>query len=303
MDTLENLDVDLLSEILIDVSAIGRKSTRKEFEASIAKLSGARAIKEDFWSGFLDYPRRVPKHVIVVADLACIARSYLHVNEHNWTAGIRQSLPVLVALLRTKRDTAYAGLVDDILKHSDSRLWVCRNMKSASILKCLSDAIVGSDARSIIAVRCQSSRNELWVEFGDGLSGFLSVDRLGLRGHLKELILESALVGQGGYSVQMLKQNGDLFDIDSDVIRAMLDAKYAKHLSDQESRSLDRLGDLLRDARKQAKLTQSELGDRIAIDQAIISKLERGKHRPRIDTLRRIATGLHTDVLSLLSGK
>ena len=45
-----------------------------------------------------------------------------------------------------------------------------------------------------------------------------------------------------------------------------------------------------------------ELSRRTGFDQAVISRLERGKHRPRIDTLRRIARALDMTVSQVLAG-
>ena len=49
---------------------------------------------------------------------------------------------------------------------------------------------------------------------------------------------------------------------------------------------------ILLDARKQAGLTQSELGERIGADKGYISRLERGLIMPTVPTLYRIASAM-----------
>ena len=61
------------------------------------------------------------------------------------------------------------------------------------------------------------------------------------------------------------------------------------------------VGETLRTAREKAGLTQTQLGKRTGLDQAVVSRLETGRNRPRIDTLRRIAQGLGLSVSELLS--
>lgn len=46
------------------------------------------------------------------------------------------------------------------------------------------------------------------------------------------------------------------------------------------------------DARKESGLTQKELSEKIGINQADISKLERGNANPSLRTLKRLAAGM-----------
>jgi len=61
-------------------------------------------------------------------------------------------------------------------------------------------------------------------------------------------------------------------------------------------------GDRLRRARTTRNLTQAQLGMKSNLDQAVISRIEKGKVRPRIDTIKRIAASLNMSASGLLSG-
>ena len=48
----------------------------------------------------------------------------------------------------------------------------------------------------------------------------------------------------------------------------------------------------IRDARQAAELTQTQLAELTGIDQADISKWERGVYHPTIDSMKRLATAM-----------
>lgn len=55
------------------------------------------------------------------------------------------------------------------------------------------------------------------------------------------------------------------------------------------------IGELIREIRKQNKLTQAQLGDRIGVGGAAIRKYELGIRKPKFDTLEIIANALNVD--------
>jgi len=55
-------------------------------------------------------------------------------------------------------------------------------------------------------------------------------------------------------------------------------------------------GKIIEDARKQANITQAELGRRIGSDRAYISRIESGKIEPKVSTFYRIINALGMDV-------
>ena len=55
--------------------------------------------------------------------------------------------------------------------------------------------------------------------------------------------------------------------------------------------------DILREARKEAGLTQSELAERIGADKAYVSKVEHGRTVPTVSTFYRIVAALGMQVV------
>ncbi|GHV58070.1 transcriptional regulator [Bacteroidia bacterium] len=94
------------------------------------------------------------------------------------------------------------------------------------------------------------------------------------------------------------RNNHQIVDYD-----AVLDAKYGKigtpeRIAAEEKAIAFFTGKMIEDARKQSKMTQSELGKRIGSDRSYISKVENGKIEPKVSTFYRIinALGLRIDL-------
>lgn len=61
------------------------------------------------------------------------------------------------------------------------------------------------------------------------------------------------------------------------------------------------IGDRIKKARKNAGLTQKELGERLGVSAAMVSQYETGSRTPRIDTMKRISTALNVPIQDLLN--
>lgn len=61
-----------------------------------------------------------------------------------------------------------------------------------------------------------------------------------------------------------------------------------------------RFGENLRRARRLARLSQDELGQRASLNRTEISKLEQGERAPRLETIVKLAGGLEVDPGDLL---
>jgi DNA-binding XRE family transcriptional regulator len=179
---------------------------------------------------------------------------------------------------------------------------VCRDAQAGAELRhCLTEALTALEPDSIHEVRYSPPRDNLWVQFGDGFSSAVEWSSLGIDDLRDAFVAESASVGEGGKTIALMTTDGDLLEIDSASIRGVLDDDFRTALQQEAADSDEVVGTRLREAREGAGLTQVELSGRTGIDQAVISRLERGKHRPRIDTLRRIASALDMTVPQLLT--
>lgn len=59
---------------------------------------------------------------------------------------------------------------------------------------------------------------------------------------------------------------------------------------------VDKMGDIIRGARKLAKLTQQDLADMAEITRSTLSEIENGKSTARMDVMERLFRALHVEV-------
>lgn len=71
----------------------------------------------------------------------------------------------------------------------------------------------------------------------------------------------------------------------------------------QSARTVKQIGAIIRRARRNAELTQAELGKKIRMRQATISKLEKGEPATRISTLLDALTALGLEIVIDKRGK
>ena len=95
----------------------------------------------------------------------------------------------------------------------------------------------------------------------------------------------------------MENNSGEFYDVTSH-----LEEKFgpvgSKTWKEEEDRAWEEYNaDILRDARKKAGITQSELAHRIGADKAYISKVEHGRTVPTVSTFYRIVAAMGMQVV------
>lgn len=252
--------VDTGATFFVDLAGVGREDARRSLLILLDEILQSPATSADFWSSFPHKSDRTPERTLVIADLHEIVKKYQSTDFHSWIAFVRQAQPYFLALVRTKRDQHYADLVDDLMRHSDLRMSVCREMKRSGFHTCLREAVSALDPNAVIDVRYAPSADRLWVAFSDGAAGFVDWERLQMKDLLDELLLESATVGSQGGTVEILTRDGDAFEVDALSIKALFDPAVADSLAGQASKSDMEVGQRVRSARLASQLSQAEIG-------------------------------------------
>jgi DNA-binding XRE family transcriptional regulator len=255
------------------------------------------------WGSFLkgNHPSS-PSRFVVFTDLSTCAREFKRSSIHRWTSAVRTARPYIVALVRNKTDQRYTDLVDDILQASESRVSVCSlSPGDENALKAyVTRAAFSTDPSAIIEVRYSVDEDRLWVCFGDGHKASLPWKNLGLTGVSPALLPKTAAISKDHDSIQVLRQDGSIFDIDSVAVRALVDKAARQSIQEASVQNAQELGHLLRESRRAQGKTQLEVSRLSGLEQALISKLENGRHRPRFDTLRRYSEALGLTVAEML---
>ena len=243
-----------------------------------------------------------PSRFLVLTDLSTCARAFRSADIHHWTSAVRISGAYILALVRGELDRRYADLVDDIVRASESRVSVCAFSPEdpEGLEACLNRAVFSTDPLAILEVRYSLAEERLWLCFGDGRKATLALTDLGLAALSPPLLPHTATVSDDHDSIQVLRADGSVFDIDSAAVRSLIDEATAANLREAAVRSDQELGRILRQKRLARGMTQVEVSQASGLEQSLISKLENGRHRPRFDTLRRYSVALGMTVPEVL---
>jgi DNA-binding XRE family transcriptional regulator len=208
-----------------------------------------------------------------------------------------------VVLVRNLRDQKYASLVDDIVQATSNRIVVhsVGKMEAKVLESSLRHALLAIDPESITDARYSEDTDSIWLEFGDGKRAILPWASLALGNVKPKLDPQTVRPSDDLATVQLVREDGSIFDIDSTLLRSAFDERLAEKLNSDAHGSAEELGRRLRTRRKLRRFTQSELAHRSRLDQGLISKLEQGKQRPGFTTLTKYARGLGLSVSELLA--
>jgi DNA-binding XRE family transcriptional regulator len=137
-------------------------------------------------------------------------------------------------------------------------------------------------------------------EDGVALLGFYGL--LGLS--MAEVEIISRLAGEAWSTdaVHIAVSRGDVVDLLTAVDRVAEERRRevpTLRLSDEEYDAV--VGRHIRDARRARSMTQVELGDALGITQGMVSEYERGRRRPTLRFLRRLAAAVRAPIGSLLT--
>ena len=291
--------------VSVDYSGIGSRRAQDRVRACLGSLGLDGRELTGFWEEFCGSSPEptIPDRTLVMGDLARIWLHFSACDQSAWVASVRRARPYFLAFIRTNNDRRSASLIDDLMRSCDQRLLVCGDLDETGQLEaCIYEALAALDPESLTDVRYSSVTDSFWIQFGDGLSGSISLADLGIEDLRDVLVLESGIPGDHGAVMILTRTDGSPFEIDSSSLRSVLDSEFRRRLQDATLESNATVGARVRAARKAAGITQYELGQRTGLDQAVISNLETGKHDPRSDTLRRLAQALNLSLAGLLIG-
>jgi|AntRauTorcE11898_2_1112593.scaffolds.fasta_scaffold04688_4 DNA-binding Xre family transcriptional regulator len=299
----------ITEEIKIDLTEIKEKKSRDSVKSLFLEKGIAFQELYDFWSNFKKNENDITDNAIVFSDLHSLVKHVRSINHENWAFRVKKRNPYFISFIRNNRDEKLADLIDDLLKASYNRLTVIdathhfnkKSQKEKFINEINNIVLRNYNPESIKNVSLNKNNQSLLVEFIDGDYGEVSFKDLQLEDFVDQLLLDSLKINEKGNSIEIFTKDGEIFDIDSVVLKSLISSDIKNDIKEQTQLTADNVGKRLSLARKKSNITQKELSELINIDQAIISKIETGKHLPRFDTLERIAKGLELSVSELLN--
>ena len=291
------------TSFMVDWADIGSIKAKKSAKEVFHLLGKAPEVREGLWGQIvLDQGEERIRNLIVLTALSRCAAKFQSVQTYQWTAAIRAANAYLVVFVRNLQDQRYASLVDDIVQASQNRVVVhsVGKLERRVLESSISQALTAMEPQSVIDARYSKDTESLWLEFGDGKTAILPWAALGLADLQPRLRPSTVVPSDDRSSLQVLRSDGGVFDIDAAVLRASVDKRLADRISANAKKVAGQVGLHLREKRRQRSLTQTELASRSNLDQALISRVEQGKHQPGLTTLSKYARGLGLSVSELL---
>ncbi len=301
--------VTTVKELKIDVSHVGAKKVRSALKQLLTQEGFTfHEITVDLKGGLLD-KIEIHNSTLFFTDLHQLAKLTRQSDKKCWSYYIRKNQPHFISLIRSSKDENYADFIDDLVRFFDGRLSVVRIRENmdASVRKTLKNEIRKYIERhlspdSLMEVSYIEKDKGYQVSFNDGVSGFVSLEEMGLEEYEEQLMIDRPAIEEMGKAIELFSHEGELFEIDALAVKTLLSKPEHEVVNEQSKETATQVGERIRSVRKKESLTQQELSQNTGIDQAIISKIENGKHIPRYDTLKRIADGMGISVSRLVGG-
>lgn len=295
-------------EIKIDLTDIREKKYRDSLKSLIESKGISFQESHNFWANFENDTTDENDNIIVFSDLHSLVKHIHNTNHHNWSFRVKKRNTYFISFIRTNRDEKFAGKIDDILKISYNRLTVfdathhfIKSKHKKDFLDELQKIVSRNfEPDSLRSVVVNKKNNSFLIELNNGLYGEVTFNDLQLNDIINDLLLDSLKISDQGNAIEIYTKNGEVFDIDADVLKYFISADAKDKIISQTHVTAKNIGEMISKTRKENHITQKELSRLTDIDQAIISKIETGKHLPRFDTLERIATGLGMTISELL---
>ena len=134
------------------------------------------------------------------------------------------------------------------------------------------------------------------ITFTDGRSGVIPF--ADIKGIDRERLADVELPSQ--HELILRATNGESVDIPWDFARHYCDPSYREQSEAAASRGRSRMGNRVRNLRKQTGMTQQQLAAAAGIGRVTLVRIENGSYSPRFSTLDALAQALNRPVAHLL---
>jgi len=296
-------------EIKIDFTEVKERKSRNSIKNLIEETGYHFKVFNNFWNHFERLENDITQNAIVISDLHSTINHCKRINQDTWKYKVQKNKPYFISIIRNKRDEREADLIDNLLKISNNRLTVIKTTRHFStkedhkeLLEKLQKIIARNfNPEALEKVSFNKSEDSFIIEFNDSSFGEVSLKDLDIQNLKNDLLLDAVQISDQGNAIELFTKKGEIFDIDAQVLKSFISSKTKDQIEKETELTAQNVGNQIKSARKKNELTQKKLSELTNIDQAIISKIETGKHIPRFDTISRIANGLNITVSELLN--
>lgn len=285
-----------------DATPIRSVAMRRSVEKALDALALRRSA--GFWDSLCRLEHPLPdQQTVVIGDL----------HELTGTAGLDRlaagpSHVSFVLLVRTEADRRQMREPDVALRLNDDKFFVLdlaageteSRLIDSKLSEYFSSFVEQMEPDRVRSARFTPVDGILWVEFGDGLERALPWQSLPFAKRMD--FAPHAASAQGhGQAVFLVDKGGRELDVDAGALRAVIDQAHRSAIEASDLRESEDIGSRLRGVRKSAGLTQEQLASSSGVPQETLSRIETGRRHPRIETLRKLASGLGWGTSELLA--
>lgn len=298
-------------QLIIDLTGVKEKKSRKSVKSLLQKENILFDERKDFWSHIKDEQKSGFGHSIIFSDFSQLVRQIKKIGEDSWPYIVQRNNAYFFTFIRNHKDEKMASHIDDLVKLSYNKLSVCdapiigKSKKLSGAFEKELQRVLNTflHPNAIKYAHLHKQRKSFIIEFNDGLFGEVTFHDLDISDEIDQLMLDTLRINEFGNAIEIFNHSGEIFDIDGEVLRYFLSDKTKEEIKEYSFESAHHIGELVKAVRKSQKLTQIELSKVTGIDQSIVSKIENGKHLPRIDTIERIAKGFDLSVTNFLNAQ
>lgn len=292
----------------VDTTLVREEKIR---ETIITSLESAGYLTEpiNFWQLNIEEElKRTYSETIVAAELTLITKWFQDESVPKFGRIMRAVNPIILVYLKTIQDQKKSNVLDELFEKFSGRMKILSLWKRSvrgnikDIRKHVLEAAKILDPTTLLEVRYSKIDKSLWLQFGDGFSRTIKWEDLPFSRRFPRLLPESAEIVDDGETISFLDNENNVFDVDTEGLRVILSPKHRARIEEEDIASRRELGERLSAWRKKKKLSQVQISEKSGIGQAAISRIERGNHHPRLDTIQKYASALGLGLPTLLEG-
>lgn len=292
----------------IDVSLVQPETLRKAI-VSLLESEEHEFQQVNFWDSLIKGDVSVRyKNTLVAAELSSVKKMLKSSPVTSWAKYVRSQAPYFLVYLKKQEDQKHSFLINNLFEMLSGRMKVVSlwdkhiDAQKKTLGRWMAKIAKRIDPSNLLEVRVSKKDKSIWLQFGDGFSRTVDWKELPFSRRRPRLILESAEIADDGWTLAFEDYSNEIYDVDSRALRMLVSREFKKQLQGEDRRARKEVGNRLRTWRNSKNISQIELAGRSGLAQAVISRIERGYHHPRLDTLQKYATALDLDVPTLLEG-
>lgn len=285
----------------VDATKVSNGAARTALVRTVKQVAPTTPV--NFWTNVKFGAGKTYYSVLVFCDFKFLLNERDRLGIHKFVERSRRNNVGYCAVLSTPTERKQVSQIDTTLQTSGCRFLLveAKSILDRSAVPEIGDFVGRLKPEALFGATYSLADGTLGLHFGDGRFFGIPWKDLPLSQRSPRFLPETAVVKYGGSVLQVVDEAGNEFDIDAEALRAICDPAVQDKIQHENRAVRTQVGETVRARRLAAGFTQQQLSESSGVDQEVISRIEQGHQRPRIDTLQKIASAMGIGVSELLS--